>query len=376
MANLNAWQKIDRVVPGKPFGDGADGSATVSTDPNIRATITGTATQTTGTAGSSAFANGDLVILHQTQGTGAGQWEVNKVASGGGSTSLTFQVAHNYTYGTGAQIIKVPRYTEATVSAHSVTAWNGSTGGVEIICGKTSITVSGALTGTGLGFRGSTTQPSPRVDSNRGEGLNGNWNVQGATTDSNYGAGGTYYGTYQGGGGDGGGNGMAGGGGGVHGSGGSTGGSADLITMAMAGGGGYGSYNDNSGGTPGAGGTAGSILILISASITISAGFSSNGNNGVNANTPSKSECGAGGGGAGGDILMIGQNVTLGTGNTTATGGTGGAGQSGNQNGGAGGVGRIAVHHSGTVTGTTNPTFTDVTDATLKERGGGILLAF
>ena len=108
MAALNAWQKISRVLA-SDFGDGASGSATISSDPNTRATITGTATQTTGTAGSTAFANGDLVMLHQTRGTGAGQWEINRVASGGGTTSLTFSKALQYTYGPDAQIIKIPR---------------------------------------------------------------------------------------------------------------------------------------------------------------------------------------------------------------------------------------------------------------------------
>lgn len=55
---------------------------------------------------------------------------------------------------------------------------------------------------------------------------------------------------------------------------------------------------------------------------------------------------------------------------------TGGAGGTETRAGGNGSTGRIAVHHYGTVTGTTNPTFTDVTDASLIETGGSFLFNF
>jgi hypothetical protein len=67
MATLNSWQKLDRVISGKPFGSGVDGSATISSDPNTRDTCTGTATSTTLTTGGSTFANGDVLLIHQTQ---------------------------------------------------------------------------------------------------------------------------------------------------------------------------------------------------------------------------------------------------------------------------------------------------------------------
>ena len=149
MAVLNDWQKITRVISAKPWGDGTDGNATISSDSNTRATVIGTAGQLTVTAGSSAFANGDLVLIQQTQGTGAGQWEINMVASGGGTTSLVMKEANHYTFASGAQIVKIPRYTTATVSAHAVSAFNGSINGVEFICASVSITVSGALNGNG-----------------------------------------------------------------------------------------------------------------------------------------------------------------------------------------------------------------------------------
>ena len=306
MAALNSFQRIDRVLSGLPWGDGATGSATVSSDPNTRATITGTAGQTTGTAGSTAFANGDLVVLHQTQGTGAGQWEINRVQSGGGTTSLTFQVAHNYTYGTGAQIIKVPRYTTATVSAHSVTAWNGTTGGVEVICGRTSIVCSGALNGVGLGYRGGTGGAGVTAG---GEGSLGYGNRTGGAAGGASEAGGS------------------GGGYGTNGSQAGTGlniyglayGAADLTTVTPGGSGGGASTSTA---PQASGGGSGSLIILISRSITLSSTISANGGAGAAHGSSDR----GGGGGSGGAILFVCDSATLGTNNATATGGARGDG--------------------------------------------------
>lgn len=374
MANLNSWQKISRVMSGMPWGDGASGSATISSDPNIRASITGTATQTTGTAGSSGFANGDVVVLHQTQGTGAGQWEINKVASGGGTTSLTFQVALQYTYGTGAQIIKVPRYTTATVSAHSITGWDGTVGGIGVICAKTSITVSGTLNGAGLGQSGGGGN-SYGSTASQGAGTGGN-GTQAQTANGSGGGGSATSGASGGGGGGGGGHNASGDNGtngeGSAGTGGGAVGSTDLITL-LPGGAGGGATGGNNGAWRfgGSGGGGGAIFILISKSITLSAAISVNGA----AGSAGDSRAGGGGGGAGGSVLVVCETASLGTAQITSTAGGSGAGAGGGGTGGTGSVGRIAVHHSGTVTGTTNPTFTDVSDATLNESvtGGAFL---
>lgn len=390
MAVLNSWQRIDRVLSGKPFGDGADGNATISSDPNIRATITGTAGQNTGTAGSTSFANGDVVLLHQTQGANAGKWEINRVSSGGGTTSLTFKKPLQYTYGTGAQIIKVPMYDVVSVNTHAITNWNGSIGGVEIIVGKTSISVNGVITanggnggngiaggmstgGTGAGFAGGNGQ----------SGINGYQAFSGAGTTGaqaqqftprgNGGGGGRNSSSATSGGG--GGNvitGTNGSGSGNPGQGGTGIGSADLTTLVLGGGGGGGSKDSSTEGA-GAGGAGGGIVILISEAITTTSGITANGGSGGSGTGGGPRP--GGGGGAGGSILFICSTATLGSNVNTATGGAGGGGTA---TGGAGAVGAIAVHHSGTVTGTTNPTFTDVFDPTLKEKlgGGAFLLNF
>lgn len=373
MANLGLHQRVDWVISGKPWGDGASGAGTVNSDPNTRASFSGTSTQSTGTAGTTDFANGDLVLLHKTQSINSpGQWEFNQVLSGGGTTSLTFKKPLQYSYDAKSQIIKVPRYTTATVGAHSITAWNGTTGGVEVILARTSITVSGAVSGNGAGFLGGIAQGSggsPQAKS--GDGTVGVG--QNARTANGNGGGGAIDGN--GSTGAGGGNAAAGSnGGGQNGapatSGGEAVGTADLTVMCLGGGGG-GGRNDSQAGTY-TGGNGAAILILISKAITLSTASTLAGANG---NGTTAGSSGGGGGGAAGSGLLICDTATLGTNGITATGGSGGACSNG-WSAGAGAVGRIAVHHRGTVTGTTNPSFESVTDLTLKELSGAVIFNY
>lgn len=377
MATLNSWQKISRVLS-SDFGDGASGSATVSSDPNTRATFTGTATQTTGTAGSTAFSNGDLVMLHQTRGTGAGQWEINSIASGGGSTSLTFSTALNYSYVSGAQIIKIPRYTTATVSGFTVTAWNGSTGGVSIIAAKTSISITGTQNakGSDRNFSG----PGAQISPVNGGGFRGGWSDDGVNStglqgESPTGAGSQSSSANGGGGGAGGGNANfnAGGGGGyassgtaatgsgaTNGSGGGTYGSSDLTAIHLGSGGGGATGVANSNQASGANG--GGCIILISKEISITGSITTNGGG----NSLSNYRI-CGGGGSGGSVLLVGDTITIGTSLITAIGGV--TTDSEAEKSGDGGNGRVAIHYKTSVTGTSNPTYTGVQDTTLKEGG-------
>jgi hypothetical protein len=109
-------------------------------------------------------------------------------------------------------------------------------------------------------------------------------------------------------------------------------------------------------------------LIVFAKSISISGGITSVGGNGAG----DASNAG-GGGGSGGSIMLACGTATLGTTLAVATLGSGGAGQGA---GGNGANGRIAVHHSGTVTGTTSPTFDDTSEPTLVESGGGGFFQF
>lgn len=78
------------------------------------------------------------------------------------------------------------------------------------------------------------------------------------------------------------------------------------------------------------------------------------------------------GGGAGGSILFVAADATLGSSLAVATGGSSSDGPSG-------GTGRIALHYSSSYSGSTNPGATVVNDPTLVETsnaGGAFLLNF
>lgn len=355
-----------------PFGRGKDGAATINTDTNTRATVIGTATSPNITIGTAILSNGDVFLIHQTMGTGAGQWEVNRVKSGGGTTSIVCQTALQNTYVAGAQVIKFNEYSTAIVTAHSTTPWDYTTniGGVEVICAKRSITISGAWNCAAKGFIGGGSDNTDQEYAGNGTvGLT----VKQAAANGNGGGGGRDS-TDIGSGGGGGSNAGAGNNGTagtyVGGTGASPVGSSDLITMDLGGGGG-------GGGTAhvgewkfgGNGGNGGGILICITKDLTVSAGVSLNGGDGT---TGQHADVGGGGGGAGGSFLGIVNTATLGTLNITAIKGSGGVT---NASGGDGGDGRIAIHHSSTVAGTTNPTFTDVSDLSLYELNAGAIFA-
>lgn len=363
MANLNSFQKINRVLPGNPYGLGVDGSTTISSDINTRQSCSGSASSTTLTLASLAFANGDLVLIHQTRGTGAGQWEINRITSGGGTTSLTLQSALNYTYtdsgNSQAQVIKIPQYTTATITATTLTAWTENVEGIFVVAANTAINVTGALSGAGKGFNKGLKENSPSYN---GEGTTGASTRAGDAANGN-GGGGSNDRTPNGGG-SGGGNGTAGTAGGGNSNAGATAGAADLTTMVFGGGGGGGETTNN-----GDGGNGGAIIVLIGKTITITGSISVNGDVGSNANA----DGGGGGGGAGGSVLIMAQTATLGTNLITASGGSGGTGSGGGSNGGSGGTGRIALHYSSSYTGSTSPSVNATQDSSLQETSGSFL---
>jgi hypothetical protein len=350
MANLASWQKITRVLPGQPFGDKKDGNATISSDPNTRTTAVATINTTGATLGAGSLANGDIFAIHQDSGAGVGQWEFNMVVSGGGTTSIVCKRAFHYEYVAGASVIKIPRYDVVTLGSWTVSE-------ITFIVAKTSIAGSGTLNGTGTGFGGGNQNIYTKAG---GGGGNGGTGGGGGTRETPGGGGG---------GGGGGANGTTGAGNGSNPGGGQTG-STDLITFQKGGGGGGGGggFSDPGSSTNGANG--GNVLWLISKSVDISSvSIVMSGNNAV---SPSNSDGGSGGGGGAGCIGICAMIVILGTNKAVALGGNGGTN---GQHGGNGGIGNIAVHHSGVVTGTTNPTFTDITDANLIEKSflGGMI---
>lgn len=358
MAVLNEWQKITRVLPGKPFGDGVDGDYNSSTIPTMTyRSCSGTSGNKTLSIASGAYSNGDIILIHQTRGTGVGQWEINQIESGGGTTTLTLKKALQYTYtdsgASQAQVIKVFRYTNVTQSGTwTITDWDGNINGILAFAAKGTCSVGGTITANGKGYL---LGLSDTEGQGYGEGTTGARGSSSTTSGGNSGGGGGHATD--------GGDSLVGGGT----SGGSSVGSADLTTIVFGGGGGAGASANE---PDGDGGDSGGMIIGFVKSLTVTGASTANGNNGEDAEAG-----GGGGGGSGGAQLWVVQTATLGSNKITALAGSGGDGV--NTNDGANGsVGRIAVHHSGAVTGTTNPTFTDVTDPSLVEKqpGAGLLM--
>lgn len=396
---LNAWQKITRVAPGKPFGDGSDGPISASSLPaQINMECSGTAASTALAVGLTTLQNNDIILIHQTRGTGVGQWEINRVVSGGGTGSLTLLVPLQYTYtnsgASQAQVIKIRQYTTVTVSGSwTPPSWDGSVGGIITFACKSLLTLTGELRAgsqsNGWLSRGFVGGGSVGRNSRgfAGEG------TAGATHQSNTSANGD-----GGGAGDGGGD-AGGGGGGSHatsgtsgatGSGGHAGGSPgntvgtdSLINMNFGGAGGSGG-GDEDGDASGRGGDGGGIIALFAKQITVTAtGYLiANGGYGMDGtNPPGTGGMGGGGGGAGGSILILGQIISMNTNRVNLAGGyhgNGGGGRTVEDIGGNGGAGRIAIYYSATLSGSVSNygSYYTEQDKTLVESGGSALMAF
>lgn len=376
--------KMDISATSGYFGDGSDGSLTISsntTEAPIDSACTGTAAATTLSATNASFSSGQVILIHQSRGTNAGQWERNTI-SGYTAGTITLGTALLGTYTSGAQVRVLKQYSAVTINSgktYTVKAWNGTVGGIlSFLCSGT-VTVTGTISanggngnaasgtntatgGSGGGFRGGdavyTTQ------SYAGEGSAGATVAQ--TTANGNGGGGGYVSNPGAGvnsGGGGGSNGTSGNAGtiatgltAIAGAAGGLSGSSDLTTMVFGGGGGGGGTENTDNPERSSGGAGGGIIFIIGATVTILGSVTSNGGSSPNASS-------AGGGGAGGSVLIKAQTATLGTALITATGGTGGS--STICNGGNGGSGRIHLDYYTSYSGTTTPTLDVTQDNTL-----------
>jgi hypothetical protein len=387
------FKSTDTSLWSEQFGTGKDGSLTITTgtvfnvnsspfttNANAFGTFTGTSGNSSGTA-TDAYGFytdyvfvGDYVLIHQTQGTNVGNWELNVVTggipAGAGSSTLTLKYPLQNTYTTGCQIVKCPQFTNINFNSGtniSQKAWDSFKWGgiIAFFCsGKT--TIAGNLyTGT-TGFQGGAGRDLGS-QSFQGENEN-NTGVQSSSA------------SYNGGGGsdgdNGGGRGASGGGGGNYttgGAGGTEGGSAtgggggtvaqtnnELTVSVFGGGGGGGSRTGSSIPYP-AGGTGGGLIFIFSKEIEVTGGLTSEGSAGQTSGD------GGGGGGAGGCILIKSITATLGTNITTTLGGAGGI------RGGTGGTGRIHLDYASSYTGTTNPTLSATQDSSLYPSGGSFI---
>lgn len=350
------------------FGNGKNGSPAVSGVINSYATCSGASGQAVLTTGLSVSV-GDIVLCHQSQGTGAGNWQLLTVKSTG-SGNFTANENLDFTYGTGAQAVLVPQYTGGTLSGTVTgTSWNGTTGGIIALMANGDLTVSGALNAASIGYLGAVAQTGSNTSATQGEGTVGARGTTSVNANGNGGGGGASQPGISQNGGGGGGNATAGGTGhgdsaaSYYGVGGSAVGSANLTTMTFGGGGGGGS-NGGSGNIALPGGNGGSIIFIIAKTITVSGTVSVNGQSATNTN----GDAAGSGGGAGGCCLIKCQTATIGTNRITASGGNGGIDTGGNRYGGNGSAGRIHIDYSDTLSGTTTPTLDSAQVTTLKSQ--------
>lgn len=341
------------------FGDGSDGALTISADTTeapIDSTATGTAGLYTLSATNASFVIGQRILIHQTQGTNAGQTEQN-IISGYTAGTITLQTPLVGTYVSGAQVRVLKQYTTVTINSgktYSAKARTGGVGGILAFLANSTVTVTGSLSANAGGFVGG--QVPATNPGSSGEGTVGASVVSSSAANGNGGGGG---GNSQGGGG-GGGNGTAGAvGSGSGGAGGLTSGNVSLTTMTFGGGGGSGGSVS---GSQAFGGTGGGIIYVAGVTLTVSGAITANGNAGA---APARNDAGGAGGGAGGSILLKFQTGTLGAALITASGGAGGVGQGTGVAGGAGGAGRIHADYLTSYTGTTSPTIDVAQDNTL-----------
>lgn len=374
------------------FGTGSDGALTISantTDAPIDSACTGTGGATSLSATNGSFATGQLILIHQTQGTGAGNWELNKIASYSAGTITTSYSLIN-TYGTGAQVIVLKQYSTVTINGSQTLtgkAWNGTTGGLLPLLANTSITVTGILSEQGAnrnygpsgggwlsalnggGFRGGASNDAINSYGYQGESSTGTGTTSSAANGmGGGGGGGNNYFNAGGGGGYGTAGNNASGSTATNGSGGGTGGVAGLTTMFFGGGG--GGATGTAGSQKSSGSNGGGVIFLCSPSITITGGITVNGGN-----TSPNNYREAGGSGAGGSVLLKGQTISLGSGLVTSVGGVANDDANG-EIGGAGGVGRIHADYLTSISGTTNPTIDSRQDSSLIiPTSGGLFFA-
>lgn len=382
------------------YGKGTDGDLVISSNTSFAAAIAGCS----GTNGSTAltldlastFANGDLVAILQMRGTGVGVWELNKISSGGGTTSLTLAYPLQNTYtdsgASQAMIVEMKEYFNVTINSGfswSANAWDGNKNGIIAYFAKKKTSILGTLDLSAKGYvggngsnsinGGSAAQPFSG-EGNLGTGSqttanNGNAGGGGSGSDGGSGGGGGGYGTA-------GGNGLTGQGG--VGTGGTSLGVADLtqIFLGGSGGGGRGESSANcvSSGTyrGGNGAKGGALLLAFSRDFVIdpSTGLVIlNGANGEAGTGACEEGPGGGGAGSGAGGLVKAETASLGTNRMTSLGGSGGGSPgSASGDGGPGGVGRLHLDYGKSFTGSTNPGLDARLDPSLIMNEGGSFL--
>lgn len=358
------------------YGDGSDGSLTVTSDTVVNDYTYLTGDEALGSSSiavndASKFSSGDEVMIIQMQnGTGngvAGRYEFREVKSiSSGVLNLEKTLDNSYfsgsfsdgpgSTGEATQVIRIPEYENLSVDGGEIVPnqWNGRTGGVLAfrVQEKLRFANGGVLNATAKGFRGGTCGDcGDDWDGGRGEGITG-WQKGGGVKD---------YSTavesnnWNGGGGDhvndnNGGDPGAGGGHATSGEnsigdggdseGGDTIGSANLQKMFFGGGGGAGSDNDNY--QPHPEKSDGGGIVFVSAQNIENSNILTAGADGITG-LGSNTYGGNSGGGAGGTVFLRAQNITINQ--IDATGGSRSSDAGDGEQGGAGGNGRVRLDY-------------------------------
>jgi uncharacterized protein (TIGR03382 family) len=325
----------------------------------------------------SCFAADDLVLVYQTTGLTTaptpepvdisarqvGRWEFARVASVTATPTLELTAPLGQAYAAGVtQVIRVPEYTNVTIAAGrgiTAPAWDGTAGGIVAFLANGTVSNSGLINASALGFRGGqyvndTTlatgctgaeEPTPS-GAQKGEGI---VNTRFGPTQTGRGnvANGAGGGVCLKSGGGGGGHGGAGGQGGRSADGGrevgGLGGAAltyPLLTQLTFGGGGGAGHGSDTTGVPG--GRGGGAIFIRASQLTGSGSITASGGSAG----ASASDGGSGGGAGGAVYLRFVRTADCGA--VSATGGIGG-----NVNtirvgpGGGGGGGRVLFQSEG-----------------------------
>lgn len=369
------------------YGDGSDGSLTVTGSTVVNSYTYLTGDEASGSAelsvnDASALSEGDEIMIIQMQnGSGngvAGRYEFREVLSAkNGVLDLESSIENSYysgrfadsteQKGVATQVVRVPEYENLTVDGGEITAsgWDGRKGGIVAFRVQNTLKFlnSGNVNASALGFRGGTCgdcgSQTNAIDGGRGEGTDG-WQLGGGAEDysssveNNNGIGGGGDHTTSNNGGD-----PAAGGGyatsgensigdGGNSEGGSTIGQASLEKMFFGGGGGAGS--DNDGNTPYPERSDGGGIVFISANTINDAEIYAEGKDGITG-LNDNAYGGNSGGGAGGSIFL--RSRTINVNNIEAKGGDRSIDDGDGEQGGAGGDGRIRIDYS-TASGLSN----------------------
>ena len=347
-------------------GNGSDGVLTVSGDTTdslsaSSISIAAGVDNATIDAGLS-WAAGDLIYLHQSQGSGKNKKETLQVLTyDNGTGDITFTTPADNTYSTSganrAQAIRRKQYSAIVFSSNAnlfIQAWNTSTGigGLfpHLVLGK--ITGAGTINGKGRGFIGGYggTHYGNNQTGQQGESSTG---VGGQTTSRN-GSGGGGGGIRQtgeqghgGGGGAGDDNGsngalnVSGPNSGSAGEGGTQEGDDDLLELPIGAAGGGGGHGDTAGSDGhGNGGDGGASFDINAEDVDDTVLADLRGDDGAGTSAGNADQAG-GGGGASGNGLLNGKTVEVGSWQSQATaGGTANV----SANGGAGSKGRFVIN--------------------------------